>query len=194
MNKLQQLRTIIASLDETLVNAFCGRSRFRMNRDLYNEPERPLGVGEIATLFGATATIAGRVRILRPLYVNTLLPLLCAPGTDEDRRKCIAADANCMNALVQRLNLSVHVAALKREEIPEPLRAPLEARDPAALEEAITNHAVEAEVIARTLGTSREQHACEPDVPERIARLYAEWIIPLSRKIQVHDLLAPHRG
>ena len=192
MNKLHQLRTIIASLDETLVNAFCGRSRFRMNLDLYNEPKRTLSISETATLFGATATIAGRVRILRPLYVNTLLPHLCAPGTAEDRRKGIAADANCMNALVQRLNLSVHVAALKREEIPEPLRAPLMMRDPVALEEAITNHAVEAEVIARILDMSRGQHACAPDVPERIAHLYAGWIIPLSRKIQVHDLLASH--
>ena len=28
------------------------------------------------------------------------------------------------------------------------------------------------------------------DIPARVARLYAEWIIPLSRKIQVHGLLA----
>lgn len=192
MNKLHQLRTIIASLDETLVKAFCGRSAFRVNADLYNEMKRALPVGETATLFGAASTIAGRSHILRPLYVNTLLPILCDAGADPDRRKCIAADANCMNALVQRLNLSVHVASLKLEEIPEPLRIPLERRDPVQLEEAITNHAVEAEVISRILEMTREQHGAA-GLPEKIARLYADWIIPISRKIQVHDLLVKHR-
>ena len=61
------------------------------------------------------------------------------------------------------------------------------------MEEAITNHAVEAEVIARILDMTREQHA-SVDLPKTISRLYAEWIIPISRKIQVHDLLAKHRN
>ena len=189
MNRLAQLRDIIASLDETLVKAFCGRAAFRLNDELYNESRRPLSIAETATLFSAASSIAGRALILRPLYVNTLLPALCAAGNDTDRRKCIAADANCMNALVQRLNLSVHVAALKLEEIPESLRTPLENRDPDLMEEAITNHTVEAEVIGRILDMTREQHA--PDgLPACIAHLYASWIIPLSRKIQVHGLLA----
>ncbi len=192
MNKLQQLRTIIASLDETLVNAFCGRALFRVNDDLYNEHNDPLPVADTATRFGSSPTIAGRGLLLRPLYVKTLLPILCSAGTDPDRRKCIAADASCLNALVQRLNLSVHVAALKREEIPEPLRLPLEKRDPIQLETAITNHAVEAEVIGRILEMSRIRQNHTAELPEKISRLYADWIIPLSRKIQVHDLLAKY--
>ncbi|MDR2849842.1 MAG: hypothetical protein LBW77_04765 [Verrucomicrobiota bacterium] len=191
MNKLTQLRDIIASLDETLVKALCGRAAFKVNAELYNERRPPLSAAETAALFSVSPTIAGRTHGLRPLYVNTLLPALCAPGADDDRRKCIAADANCMNALVQRLNLSVHVAALKLEEIPESLRAPLMSRDPDLLEGAITNHAVEAEVIARILDMSRGQHA-GGDLPEKIARLYETWVIPISRKIQVHDLLRNH--
>ena len=192
MNKLSQLRNIIASLDETLVKAFCRRSLFQVNADLYNELKRPLSVAETATLFGTASTIAGRAHILRPLYVNTLLPILCVPGTDEDQRKCIAADANCMNALVQRLNLSVHVAALKLEEILESLRIPLQNRDPVQMEEAITNHTVEAEVITRILEMTSAQHSAN-DLPKKIAQLYEAWIIPISRKIQVHDLLVQHR-
>jgi len=193
MNKLSQLRNIIASLDETLVKAFCGRSVFKVNEELYNELKRPLAIAETATLFGAASTIAARAHILRPLYINTFLPILCEPGADVDRRKCIAADANCMNAFVQRLNLSVHVAALKLEEIPESLRVPLQNRDPLQMEEAITNHAVEAEVIARILDMSREQHATG-DLSKKIASLYETWIIPVSRKIQVHDLLLKHHA
>ena len=82
MNNLSQLRDIIASLDETLVKAFCGRSVFKINAEMYNEIKLPLSVPETATLFGTASTIAGRAHILRPLYVNTLLPVLCAPGND----------------------------------------------------------------------------------------------------------------
>lgn len=192
MNKLEQLRNIIASLDETLVKAFCGRSAFKLNAELYNELKRPLSISETATLFGSATTIAGRALIMRPLYVNTLLPVLCDTGSDVDRRKCIASDNACMNALVQRLNLSVHVAALKLEEIPEALRTPLQNRDPAQMEAAITNHTVEAEVIARILGMTRELQA-SAELPQRIAKIYEAWIIPISRKIQVHDLLVKHR-
>jgi hypothetical protein len=75
MNKLSQLRTIIASLDETLVKALCGRAAFKVNAELYNEHKRPLSVAETANLFGAASTIAGRVHILR-LFMSTL----CCPG------------------------------------------------------------------------------------------------------------------
>ena len=192
MNRLAQLRDIIASLDETLVKAFCGRAVFKVNAALYNEPKCPLSVAKASALFSEASTIAGRALILRPLYANTILPLLCEAGENIDRRKCIAADASCMTALVQRLNLSVHVAALKQEEMPEALRLPLQSRDPDLLEKAITNHTVEADVIARILGMSREQHACG-ELSEKIARIYETWVIPTSRKIQVHDLLAGRR-
>ncbi|MDD3544318.1 MAG: hypothetical protein PHG96_03030 [Kiritimatiellae bacterium] len=193
MNRLAQLRNIIASLDETLVKSFCRRAAFRCNRGLYNELRAALSAAETANLFGSTSTIAGRVQIVRPLYVTVMLPALCAPGDDEDCRKCITADANCMNALVQRLNLSVHVASLKIEEMPEALRAPLARHDPVLLESAITNHTVENEVIARILEMSRESHATS-ELSGKIKDIYEQWVIPVSRKIQVHDLLAKYRA
>jgi chorismate mutase len=94
-----------------------------------------------------------------------------------------------MNALVQRLNLSVHVATLKKEEIPDALRKPIELGDPIMLEAAITNQAVENEVIKRTLEMTRGQ-LCGNEIQQKVAQLYTEWVIPISRKIQVHDLLS----
>ena len=88
----------------------------------------------------------------------------------------------------QRLNLSVHVATLKKEEIPESLRKPIELGDPVLLEQAITNQAVENEVIKRTLEMTRVQLGSD-ELQQKVAKLYAEWLIPISRKIQVHDLL-----
>ena len=188
MNKLAQLRDIIASLDETLVRALCNRACFKLNAQLYRQTQSDLTISDIANLFGSAATIAGRTHIIRPVYFSSVLASLCDPGTDDDCRKCIAADSSCMNALVQRLNLSVHVAALKKEEIPEALRTPIELGDPLLLEQAITNQAVENEVIKRTLEMAREQLGSD-DLQHKVGRLYAEWLIPISRKIQVHDLL-----
>ena len=188
MNKLNQLRNIIASLDETLVRALCTRSKFKLNNGLYHEKRSCNSVMEIANLFGATITIAGRAHVIHPVYINKILPILCEPGSDEDCRKCISTDASCMNALVQRLNLSVHVATLKKEEIPDALRKPIELNDPIMLEAAITNQAVENEVIKRTLEMTRVQ-LCGDDIQQKVAQLYIEWVIPISRKIQVHDLL-----
>lgn len=192
MNKLAQLRDVIASLDETLVKSLCGRAAFKVNAELYNETAPPCPVVEIATQFGEAKTIAGRARVLRPLYVNALLPALCESGADNDRRKCIAADANCMNALVQRLNLAVHVAALKLEEMPDALRVPLMKRDAGLLEKAVTNHTVEAEVVARILDMPRGGQA-DSRLLQKVAHLYETHVIPISRKIQVHDLLVKYR-
>ncbi|MFA7174135.1 MAG: hypothetical protein WC340_12140 [Kiritimatiellia bacterium] len=188
MNKLRELRNIIASLDETLVRALCNRAKFKLNSGLYNaEPSCGL-ITEIANIFGASSTIASRAHIIRPVYINHILPILCESGADEDCRKCISADSSCMNALVQRLNLSVHVATLKKEEIPESLCAAIEQGDPVLLEAAITNQAVETEVIKRTLEMTREQLGSD-ELQHKVAKLYSEWVIPISRKIQVHDLL-----
>ena len=67
--------------------------------------------------------------------------------------------------------------------------AALHTGDPVRVEDAITHPAVEAEVLERVRIRARA-HAPRVETPDQIAALYAEWIIPLSRKIQVHGLLA----
>jgi chorismate mutase len=190
MDALSHLRGMIAALDEELVDAFCARARLRRNEALYALPTATVpGLDALAAQFAATATLAGRVQALRPAYIQLLLPALCAVGSDEGQPSCLAADAACLDALARRLALSVHVATRKREAIPEALKAAILAGNPARVENAITNPAVEAEVLSRVRMRARD---CAPRVetPEQVAALYADWIIPLSRKIQVHGLLA----
>jgi chorismate mutase len=191
MDALSQLRGMIAALDATLVDTLCTRARLRRNEQLYALPMAPsAGLVALAGQFAGSATLAGRVQLLRPSYLLTVLPALCQPGSEDERARCLAADAACLDALARRLALSVHVATRKREAIPEALQAALHAGDPIRVEAAITNPAVEAEVRVRVLTRAR-QNAPRKETPDQIAALYAEWIIPLSRKIQVHGLLAP---
>jgi len=190
MEHLSHLRHIIASLDEALVDSLCTRAQRRLNESLYALPEAPPpDLQALAGQFADSPTLAGRAHLLRPAYLHTLLPLLCDPGQDKGQPACLSADGACLDALARRLALSVHVATRKLEALPAALQAAIRAGDPARVEQAITHPAVEAEVVARVQNRASAR-AANPEIPARIGRLYAEWIIPLSRKIQVHGLLA----
>lgn len=192
MDALFHLRDMIASLDSPLVDDLCTRARWRQNPALYalNGASVP-GLDALAGQYAGSTTLPGRVHLLRPFYAQTLLAALCEPGGDDaERNPCIAADTACLNALARRLSLSVHVATRKREAIPGALQAAIRTGDPVRVEQAITHPAVEAEVLARVEKRARK-NAPRPELSGRIAALYADWIIPLSRKIQVHGLLAP---
>lgn len=191
MDALFHLRDMIASLDVPLADDLCARARLPWNEDLYAlsgaaapAPE------ELAGAYAGSTTLAGRVLLLRPFYVRAVLPALCASGGGEaDRNACIATDTACLNSLARRLALSIHVATRKREALPAALQAALGTGDPVRVEEAITNLSVEAGVIARVEARARKNGADEATV-RRLADLYANVLIPLSRKIQVHGLLA----
>ena len=191
MDALFHLRDMIASLDGPLVDDLCARARLPRNESLYalNGSAAP-GLEALAGPYAESTTLAGRVLLLRPFYVQILLAALCAPGGgDAERNACFAADTACLNSLARRLALSIHVAVRKREALPEALQVALRTGDPARVEEAITNLSVEAGVIARVEARARKGGAPETTV-RRLAVLYADVLIPLSRKIQVHGLLA----
>ena len=191
MDALFHLRDMIACLDGPLVDDLCARARLPRNESLYalNGSAAP-ELEALAGPYAESTTLAGRVLLLRPFYVQILLAALCAPGGgDAERTACLAADMAGLHSLARRLALSIHVATRKREALPDALQAALRTGDPARVEQAITNLAVEADVIARVEKRARKNGAPDETV-RRLADLYANGIIPLSRKIQVHGLLA----
>ena len=82
-----------------------------------------------------------------------------------------------------------HERIAAREALPDALQTALGTGDPARVENAITNLSVEAGVLARVEARARKNGA-DADTVRRLAVLYADVLIPLSRKIQVHGLLA----
>ena len=191
MDALFHLRDMIASLDGPLVDDLCARARLPRNESLYalNGSVAP-SLESLAGPYAESTTLAGRVLLLRPFYVQILLAALCAPGGGAaERNACLAADMAGLNSLARRLALSIHVATRKREALPDALQTAPRTGDPARVEQAITNLAVESDVIARVEKRARKNGAPDETV-RRLADLYANGIIPLSRKIQVHGLLA----
>jgi len=189
MEPLSQLRTLIASLDKELVECLITRAHLPRNDRLYADIDGVLPkLDVLAGQFADSSTLAGRVQVLRPAYLQHWRLLICAPGEDGERAPCMAADTACLDALARRLGLSVHVATRKREAIPETLHAAIKSGEATQVEEAITHPAVEVEVLARIRAQALAEEADEVTI-NQIAALYKDWIIPLSRKIQVHGLL-----
>ena len=190
MEALAHLRHLIAALDEAVVDSLCVRAQRRLNESLYAVPEAPApALQALAGQFAEAPTLAGRIHLLRTAYLLQVLPVLCDPGHDKGQPACLSADGACLDAIAHRLALSVHVATRKREAIPQALQDAVRAGDPAQVERAITHPAVEEDVLARVqaLAAARAPHS---EIPARVAAIYADWIIPLSRKIQVCGLLA----
>ena len=191
MDALFHLRDMIASLDGPLADDLCARSRLRRNTSVYAlDDVPPPALEELAGQYASSTTLAGRVLLLRPAYLQVLLSALCMPGEEPaERNACLTADTACLNSLARRLALSIHVATRKREALPDALLAAIGTRDPVLVEQAITNLAVETGVVARVEARARKC-AVPDDTIRKVACLYTDWIIPLSRKIQVHGLLA----
>ncbi|MDY0150603.1 MAG: hypothetical protein RBT03_11025, partial [Kiritimatiellia bacterium] len=125
MEALAHLRQLIASLDEALTDALCARARLGFDPSFYAMPPAPLPeLDAIAGAFAEAPSLAARVRILRPTYLRCLLPTLCTAPPANGPAPSLASDAACLDALVRRLALSVHVASRKRETVPPPLRPP----------------------------------------------------------------------
>ncbi len=191
MDALFHLRDMIASLDAPLVDDLCARARLRRNEAIYAlDGTAAPDLETLAGQYAGSTTLAGRVHLLRTSYLQTLLSALCAPGNDDaERNICLTADVACLNSLARRLALSIHVATRKREALPDALQTALHTGDPALVEQAITNPSVETDVVARVKRRAQKIGAPEETI-RQLALLYADWIIPLSRKIQVHGLLA----
>ena len=192
MDALFHLRDMIASLDGPLVAALAARARLLRNDAIYAVNQTPpAGLDALATSYAKSRTLAGRVQLLRAPYLSVIVPRHCVPGDAPlEREACLAADIACLNAMARRLALSVHVATRKRQALPQTLQQAVATRNPDVVEQAITNAAVEADVLARVAAHARKAEAT-PGTIDAITQFYADWLIPLSRKIQVHDLLSP---
>ncbi len=152
----------------------------------------PLGFAE-NPLVPNTININSRIRTL---YEETLVPLICAPGDDRQYGSAGVCDVACLQALSKRIHYGKFVAESKARQPSEALREALAKRDPSLLMAAITDTAVEQQVLDRvaakagTYTAELNRNATTPTVaPEVISAIYRDWIIPLNKAVQVEYLL-----
>jgi len=137
-------------------------------------------------------------RDIKAAYEREIIALFCAPGDDEQYGSTAVCDVACLQALSKRIHYGKFVAESKFRQAEEHYRALIARGDRDALLAAITDDAVEARLLAR-VGRKAAAYAQElgdahaPVVykldPSLVVRLYKEWIIPLTKRVELEYLL-----
>ncbi|KAG0468560.1 hypothetical protein HPP92_017888 [Vanilla planifolia] len=136
------------------------------------------------------------------VYFNNLLPRLVKGGNDGNCGSSAVCDTICLQALSKRIHYGKFVAEAKFLESPEVYKAAIKAQDEALLMRILTFESVENVIKQRVetkakvfgqevrVGTNESQDTPKYKIrPSLVAELYEEWIMPLTKEVQVAYLL-----
>lgn len=136
------------------------------------------------------------------MYFVNLLPRLVKAGDDGNCGSAAVCDTLCLQALSKRIHYGKFVAEAKFQESPDVYEAAIKTQDKNRLMELLTFESVEAavkkrvETKARTYGQELKLNELieEADTlykikPKLVANLYEDWIMPLTKEVQVEYLL-----
>lgn len=133
-------------------------------------------------------------------YVNQFLPLLAPKGDDGNYALAVASDLVCLQALSRRIHYGKYVAEAKFLGATEAYSAAIRAKDKEALTNLLTDGKVEAMVKQRvekkatifgqdiTLNDTDDSSNLKIS-PLLVARIYDEFVIPLTKDVEVDYLL-----
>ncbi|VVB13999.1 unnamed protein product [Arabis nemorensis] len=133
------------------------------------------------------------------VYFKELLPLLVKPGDDGDYPSTAASDLACLQALSRRIHYGKFVAEVKFRDAPQDYEPAIRAQDKEALMKLLTFEKVE-EMVKRRVQKKAETFGQEVKCvsgdeknykvdPLLVSRIYGEWLIPLTKVVEVEYLL-----
>ncbi|XP_024538042.1 chorismate mutase 1, chloroplastic isoform X1 [Selaginella moellendorffii] len=134
------------------------------------------------------------------MYYSNLLPSFVSDGDDGNYGSTAVCDVKCLQALSKRIHYGKFVAEAKFRESPHLFEPHIRAQDPQELMKLVTFESVEASVQkrvehkARTYGQEIDANGTKPTPlykvePKLVARLYGDWVMPLTKDVQVEYLL-----
>ena len=178
--RLNELRSQVGAIDREIVSALARRSVLCCP----SQPGRP------SPATSRNGPFATRVQAEYAHVVSE--KILSRKACADSESACQEADLAVVDAVCRRVRVALEIARAKAAGQTPHFQSLVAARDAAGLEQAITQPAVEEQVIARARTAARE--LCNPalatDFPDLIAGIYRDWIIPLARRVQVETLLA----
>jgi len=134
-------------------------------------------------------------------YVEEIVPKVsCKEGDQlENIGSVSTCDIECLQAISRRVHFGKFVAEAKFQQDKETYIQLIKNRDADGIEKSITNVAVE-EIILKRLIEKGKSYGTDPSLkysqnpqskidPNVIAKLYKEWMIPLTKKVEVEYLL-----
>lgn len=136
------------------------------------------------------------------MYFRDLLPRLVGEGDDGNYGSTAVCDTICLQALSRRIHYGKYVAEAKFQASPNDYKAAIIAQDRDRLMDMLTYPAVEetikkrvemkAKIFGQEVIVDIEGDEADPAYkiePSLIADLYGEWIMPLTKEVQVEYLL-----
>ncbi|ONK60389.1 uncharacterized protein A4U43_C08F17900 [Asparagus officinalis] len=136
------------------------------------------------------------------MYFSNLLPRLVEDGEDGNYGSTAVCDTICLQALSKRIHYGKFVAEAKFRENPGAYEKPIKVQDSEELMRMLTYKSVE-EKVKRRVQAKAETYGQEINIgkekdrslrhfkiqPSLVAELYDEWIMPLTKEVQVEYLL-----
>ncbi|WOL19062.1 hypothetical protein Cni_G27859 [Canna indica] len=136
------------------------------------------------------------------MYFNELLPLITVKGDDGNYASTAAADLMCLQALSRRIHYGKFVAEVKFRDAPQDYTKAIQAKDTDTLMKMLTFATVE-EMVKRRVkkkamvfsrNVTLEDKNCDVEVeckvdPSVVSRLYEQWVMPLTKDVEVQYLL-----
>lgn len=135
------------------------------------------------------------------MYFRDLIPRLVEEGDDGNCGSAAVCDTMCLQTLSKRIHYGKFVAEAKFLADPDAYKAAIEAQDSHKLMEILTYPTVEEAVKQRVLMKARaygqevtphDGNGADPVYkinPSLVADLYGDWIMPLTKEVQVAYLL-----
>ncbi|KAH9610793.1 hypothetical protein KSS87_019265 [Heliosperma pusillum] len=133
-------------------------------------------------------------------YVNQFVPLLAPKGDDGNYALSMSSDLVCLQTLSRRIHFGKYVAEVKFRSDPQGYGAAIRAKDKDTLMKLLTDEKVEAMVKQRVAKkamvfgqdvslSGASNSMCFKVDPALVSRLYNEWVIPLTKDVEVEYLL-----
>ncbi|KAK3004539.1 hypothetical protein RJ639_018837 [Escallonia herrerae] len=136
------------------------------------------------------------------MYFRNILPRLVKKGDDGNCGSTAVCDTLCLQALSKRIHYGKFVAEAKFQASPKAYEAAIIAQDKVQLMDLLTYPVVE-EAIKRRVETKTRTYGQEVTIndgedgadpvykinPSLVAHLYGDWIMPLTKEVQVEYLL-----
>ncbi|GAB2212473.1 hypothetical protein Droror1_Dr00020443 [Drosera rotundifolia] len=136
------------------------------------------------------------------MYFEDLLPRLVTDGDDGNCGSAAVCDTICLQALSKRVHYGKFVAEAKFRASSEIYKPAIRAQDPEQLMNLLTYQAVEdsvktrvetkAKLFGREVPANLDTVESDPEYkinPNLVADLYGDWIMPLTKEVQVQYLL-----
>jgi chorismate mutase len=132
------------------------------------------------------------------VYRESIVPAICEEGDDQNYGSAAACDVACLQALSKRVHYGKFIAEAKYASDPEKYGRLARAGDRDALWALLSDANVERDLLARVENKARNYgvdvtHGGTGDVykvePRRIMEIYQDFIIPLTKVVEVEYLL-----